>query len=639
MRMTRVLELGLVGALIIGGHALAEASVRCGKPSKCTNATVVADVRAAVAAACPCSTAVKASDYGKCWRPVVKAEVKARGKVGFPTACRNDVKRALASSTCGRAGMVLCRKVSKKGVETCGLKKAAKCVDAYERVALSCEDACACSVASKGTRSVGCDYFATSMDVFRHGDCFAAYVVNTSTAAAHLAVRYDGIDRPVESFTRIPSGTGAALTLAAYDANVGLPPGAAAVLFLGGGTGAAPLCPVASAVPVSSAPASGILKSFEITTDEPVVAYQINPFGGGAAAVTGASLLLPTHVWDTDYVAVDAFPEGSASGGLPPRSSFGPSLNVVAREDDTVVTILPGVQIVGGNGVPPGFAGQPLVITLQKGQNAQITQNTELTGSPIRATKPIGLMAGQPCMNVPTNQASFCDHGEQMIPPARAFGSTYAGVMYRPRAANETQTFWRVVGMVDGTQLTYSTPIGAPQTLSSGQVVLFQTGTPFVVSSQDTAHPFILLEYMTGSGAVSAAGLGDPDVVVVTPPEQYLDRYVFFTDLQYPETDLVVIRKRAGDSTFHDVVLDCAGTLTGWQSITSDFQFVRVDLTTGNFQNVGSCSTGVREMHSDVPFGLWVWGWGAVASTPMTRNVSYAYPAGMNVAPINAVDF
>ena len=62
-------------------------------------------------------------------------------------------------------------------------------------------------------------------------------------------------------------------------------------------------------------------------------------------------------------------------------------------------------------------------------------------------------------------------------------------------------------------------------------------------------------------------------------------------------------------------------------------------LTTGNFQNVGSCSTGVRQMSSEVPFGLWVWGWGSAASTPQTRNVSYGYPGGMSVQSINTVVF
>jgi hypothetical protein len=636
MRKRRVLGFVLVGALIIGGAALAEAGVTCGKPSKCTNAAVVADVRAAVAAACPCSAATKSSAYAKCFGAVVKAQVKALGKAGFPTACRTDVKRALASSTCGRADSVLCRKVSRKGVESCRLAKAAKCVDPYERVESSCVDACACSVEKANKRSVGCDYFATSMDVFRHGDCFAAFIVNASSAAAaHIAVRYDGVDLPVESFTRVEP------TLSAYDANAGLPPGAAAVVFLGGGTGATPLCPVASAMPISSFVDTGIFKAFEITTDVPVVAYEINPFGGGAASTTGASLLLPTSVWDTDYVAVNAFGQSSTpSGGVPNRSAFGPSLNIVAREDDTVATIVPVVTVTGGGGIPPGNAGVPFAITLMKGQHAQITQNTELTGSRISANKPIGLMAGHPCMTVPTNQQSFCDHGEQMIPPLRALGSKYVGVMYRPRAVGETQTFWRAVGVVDGTQLTYSTAVGGPPTLNQGQVLQFQTGTPFVVSSQDADHPFMLFEYMTGSGAVAGtSGLGDPDFVVVVPPDQYLDRYLFFTDPTFPETDLVVVRKRDGAGQFHDVTLDCAGTLTGWQTVGTDFQFTRVDLTTGNFQSVGNCSTGSRVMSSELPFGLWIWGWGSGATTPITRNVSYAYPGGMKVQAINALDF
>ena len=43
--------------------------------------------------------------------------------------------------------------------------------------------------------------------------------------------------------------------------------------------------------------------------------------------------------------------------------------------------------------------------------------------------------------------------------------------MYRPRVAAETSTYWRVVGAVDGTTLTYSTNVGGPATLSKGQSV------------------------------------------------------------------------------------------------------------------------------------------------------------------------
>jgi hypothetical protein len=230
---------------------------------------------------------------------------------------------------------------------------------------------------------------------------------------------------------------------------------------------------------------------------------------------------------------------------------------------------------------------------------------------------------------------TYCDHGEQMIAPVRALGSKYVGVMYRPRVASETRTFWRVVGAVDGTALSYSANVGGPATLNRGQSVTFLTGTPFVVSSQDKHHPFMLFTYMTSSGYVSE-GYGDPDFVVDVPPEQFLQQYVFFTDPTYPETNLVVIRKTGKDGAFHDVLLDCLGPMSGWQTV-GDYQWARADLQTGDFAAVLACSNGRHEIHSDAPFGLQVWGWGTPLTSTFTANVSYGYPGGMNVQPINDV--
>jgi hypothetical protein len=399
------------------------------------------------------------------------------------------------------------------------------------------------------------------------------------------------------------------------------------VLFLGGGNGAAPLCPVPTAVPAANRVGTGISDAFHITSDVPVVAYQINPYGGGSVAVTAASLLLPSSVWDTNYVAVNV--SAQASGA--------PSLNIIAREDGTVATITPRAAVAGGNGVPAGSVGAPLNIPLSKGQHAQITQGAELTGSVITSNKPIGFMAGQVCMNMPVG-TSFCDHGEQMIPPVRALAHRYVGVMYRPRIPAETSTFWRIVGAVDGTQLTYSTNVGGPTTLSRGQSVVFQTGTPFVVESQDRDHPFMVFNYMTSSNFTTGGnGYGDPDFVLTVPPEQYLKEYVFFADPTYPETNLVLVRAKGKDAQFHDVNLDCVGAIQNWQSVGPDYQWARVDLTTGNFASVGNCSTGRHEIKSDAPFGLWVWGWGTPLTSTFTQNVSYGYPGGMNVTPINDV--
>jgi hypothetical protein len=281
---------------------------------------------------------------------------------------------------------------------------------------------------------------------------------------------------------------------------------------------------------------------------------------------------------------------------------------------------------------------------LAKGQMMQITQNAELSGSPITADKPIGVWGGASCMNIPVDVAA-CDAAHQEIPPVRAMGNRYAAVRYRNRFLGQEETVpWRVVGGVDGTTLTYSPapPTGAPTTLNLGQVVEFSAPGPFTVASQDADHPFYMSAHMTGCEVLNPSGSdcrGDPEFVNIVPPDQYLSAYTFFTDPTYPETDLVLTREKHGGA-FADVTLDCVGTVTGWQPIDASdtIEYTRVDLVTGNFQSVGSCNNGLHVAGSAQPFGLVVWGWGSAASGLFsTQAVSYAYPAGASIKPINNV--
>jgi len=224
-----------------------------------------------------------------------------------------------------------------------------------------------------------------------------------------------------------------------------------------------------------------------------------------------------------------------------------------------------------------------------KGQHAQITQGTELTGSVITANKPVGFMAGQVCMNVPTG-TSYCDHGEQMVPPVRALGSRYVGVMYRPRVPAETKDVLahRRHRRRHAAQLQHPRRRTGDAHQGPGRHVRDR----HAVRRAEPGHrsPVHAVTYMTGSAHVSS-GYGDPDFVVSVPPEQYLSQYVFFADPTYPETNLVVIRSRGTSGQFADVMLDCAGALSNWTQIDSDYEYARINLTTGNFTNVGQCST------------------------------------------------
>jgi hypothetical protein len=356
----------------------------------------------------------------------------------------------------------------------------------------------------------------------------------------------------------------------------------------------------------------------------------MNPFGGGSAVLPGASLLIPTNAWGTNYVVTTAAPYSA-------QTQDNPSLNIVAAEDATQVTILPSVAVSGGGSLPAGAANEPYVFTLNKGQQAQFSQQADLSGSIVQSTHPVGVMAGNACMQTPIG-TSFCDHGEQMLPPVQALGHEYAAVMFRPRVPGD-QAFWHLVGAADGTTLVYSSSVGGPTTLNAGQVVDFITDQPFTVTSQDNAHPFMLFAKMSGgswSELSDTNGYGDPDFVLTVPPEQFRTQYTFFVDPTFPESDLVVVRAKGASGAFQDVSLDCSGVLGGWQSV-GGFEWTRIDLLRHDFQGQNGCTAGAHSITSQAPFGVTVWGWGSPETTIFTSNVSYGYPAGMNVAPLNAV--
>jgi IgGFc binding protein len=599
---------------------------------------------------------------------VLGAAVAAAGAAAIFAACTDSYQPAhlgsggssssTASSTSGMGGLTLSDAAPCN--DTCS-NDLMNVVDCKGTVVTACtvNQGCAngvcidnpCQAAELSKSSYGCDYWAlkTAQRPQADGACFAAFVANTWGKPVHLTVTYGGQVLPVASFTAVPTGQGQAITYQPYDATAGLAVGQVAVIFLSRNNkgGSVVACPMGmSGVSAETGvDGTGLGSAFHITSDYPVVAYQMDPYGGGQAGVTSATLLLPTSAWDTNYIAVNAYASAETdgyTGGLP-------SLDILAQVDNTQVTILPKVDIVAGTGVAAATAGMPATYTLSAGQFLQITQTAELTGSPIQSTQPIAVFGASAGMAVPLGQADI-DSAQQQLPPVRALGNEYVAVRYRSRGAADGGTTdesvpWRLVGAVDGTTLTWepSTPAGAPTTLNLGDTAQFSTPGPFVVTSQDTAHPFYLGGYMTGGGLPGGLpfnGEGDPDWVNVIAPLQYLNHYVLFTDPSYSETNLVLVRSPSlVDGKFADVTLNCAGatapqTVTGWQPIGA-YEYTRVDLVTGAFTSVGGCSNGRQEILSALPFGVTVWGWGTVAE--QTQNVSYAYPAGAGFQPINAV--
>ncbi|AKU99234.1 hypothetical protein AKJ09_05898 [Labilithrix luteola] len=513
----------------------------------------------------------------------------------------------------------------------------------------------ACEAAVQAKSSIGCEYYAVAPDIIADakGACFAAYLTNAWNQPITIQVERAGTTLP-DNIAYLPQGSGQSITYQALP-NGQLMPGQVAVVFLSGSP-SAPIgrCPAGVNVGYPQDPSvnqTGIGDAFHITTSAPVVAYDIFPFGGGNAAATSATLLLPTGVWDTNYIAVDAYAQSQLV------SNAAPSMDIVASVDNTHVTIVPTVAIVGGGGVSAAPAKQPVVYTLNKGQYLQISQPAELIGSVIEADQPVGHWGGASCLNIPANVAA-CDSAHQQIPPLKALGHEYVAVRYRNRFdGKEESPPWRVVGAVDGTVLSYdpAPPKDAPLALERGEFFEFRASGPFTVKSQDDTHPFYMAAFMTGCAETNpdqSDCRGDPEFVNVIPPQQYRSSYTFFTDPTYPETNLILVRgKGTGQGQFEDVSLDCAGTITGWAPVgaAGDYEYARLDLVTGNFKGQNGCDNGIHTIKSNGMFGLTVWGWGSAASGSSfgcsgsvcgglySQAVSYAYPAGAGVWAINQV--
>ena len=484
-----------------------------------------------------------------------------------------------------------------------------QCPDDQGCAAGACVPACDSAKVAQG--SIGCSFFAIPPDTLplSESSCYTVFIANTWNTPVHVTAEFGGQPLDIsKSVYRASSQNGGGVTYERIDE---IPPRGLGIVFLSQGDPAPTAknhvdCPAGVQVAVHQTVvkehATSIYPAFHLTTDTPVSAYSLFPYGGAKSFLPSATLLLPTSSWDTNYILVD----GWGTYVSPPF------VQIVAQEDNTEVRIRPSVDILDGVNVNGGIRGAVTSWTLSRGQVLELTQPKSLAGSPIETSHPVAVFGGTQCSDVPDASAA-CDSLHQQIPPIHEWSSSYSGVPYKSRrvAVGENppeQVYWRVVGAADGTELTYdpAMPLGAPTTLSSGQVVSFVSEFPFKVKSQDTNHPFYLAVYMSGSTVYHT--LGDPDFVNVIPDEQFLDHYVFFLDYTYSDSNLTFVRRK--DATgFHDVTLDCTGPITGWQPVGTDgtTEYAWVDMTRGHAP-VGSCSYGRHEAQSDGPFGLYVWG-------------------------------
>jgi hypothetical protein len=503
-----------------------------------------------------------------------------------------------------------------------------------------CIEMCLAAGLSKG--SIGCEYYVPTPAFYANqsgngttfdGSCHAVMIANSWDTPAQLELSFLGQDYDYAAHARIPSGIGQNVVYDPIPPD-GLPAGQVAILFLSHNTNAAnggnPLtCPVTPAIVDQDTVAFGTssFEAWEMISDTPVTVYDILPYGGASSYLPSASLLQPRTAWGQNYVVAN--PHDTNSGYA--------WILAVAREDNTTVSINVSESVQAGNIMVPPI-NTPTDYVINAGETLQWMNSTHLGGTIIQSDKPVGIYSGNTYLRVATadTNGGGQDSSHQQLPHVQALASEYVGPGIPTRKANmePESVLYQVVGMVDGTQLSYdpAPPAGAPMNLDLGQVVEFESPTLFTVRSQDEDHPFSFTQYMAGAitqhlgGCLSqCSGLGDEEWINLVAPAQYMRRYVFFVDPTYGVSSLAIVRTQGLDG-FEDVELDCYGVVDGWQPVGNEglYEVAHIDLYRGG---VGVCAQSQQEAWSNAPFGIIVWG--------VDHYASYGYPAGGNARTLN----
>lgn len=280
-------------------------------------------------------------------------------------------------------------------------------------------------------------------------------------------------------------------------------------------------------------------RSIHIESDKPIVAYAHISDGGSS----GATMLMPVESWGYSYVSLNI--DQRIISGMSAPGSHGSWLFVVANHDNTKVEITPSVPLRNG-----AKADEPFFVTLNKGQIYQVvaalmspTNGYELSGTKVRVvgnsndeTFPVAVFTGSSVTAITCNGTNngFGDNIIQQIVPIHAWGRTYLTAPFSSSdAANELNpTIYRIA-------------VRDPKTIvkKNGQVMTGLTNGYYYQFMSSTADlieadkPILVSQYMPSmssdiSPGCGFKGLGDPEMVYLSPVEQAINHLGFYRNTE-----------------------------------------------------------------------------------------------------------
>jgi hypothetical protein len=318
--------------------------------------------------------------------------------------------------------------------------------------------------------------------------------------------------------------------------------------------------------------------AYRIVSDRPVAAYQYHPlefrlrdecvFTGSPddracfSFTNDASLLLPVHALGTSYLA-DA--RGADNGR-------GPFLSIAAPDGAHVRVVAPSSIVASPDGVIA--AGEVLEVDLDPGAVLQLMVEDELSGASIESDRPILVIAGHNCADVPSTSVA-CDHLEEIMPPLGAWGRRV--IAPAPRSVDGEPSFLRIISAADGNVITLS---NAPSeiTLDRGKVFEFVTSEDVQI---DATAPILVSQYLVSAAYFDRAppgrppgSVGDPSMGIASPVEQFRASYAFAVPESFDRNYAAIVAHRGDEVRLDGIPIET------WSAL-GEFAIARVPLFGG----------------------------------------------------------
>lgn len=396
--------------------------------------------------------------------------------------------------------------------------------------------------------------------------------------------------------------------------------------------------------------------AYHIRSSIPITAYQFNPLEFEEESAAGAtysysndaSLLLPVHSLTPNYTVMSRptmfnlfeDPGGETTPGANP--GFVAVIGVDATPTEVEIRSSAYTRATADGRLSPLSPGDTATVTLAQGEVLQLLTATpskceevasdaqrggrihycrvpntyDLTGTTLRASAPIGVVAGHDCAFVPPNRWA-CDHLEETMFPQETWGKELlVGQPHPASCAAEPPELVRILSGADGNAVDFDPPIHDPVHLDAGEWLEFETRADFRVTGSGPllVGQFIVGQDWQGFGSAGSFAESDPAMAITIPREQWRTSYVFLVPETFPRNFISLTAQE-----HQTVVLD--GTLLLGFAPIGD---------TGMAVMRSGVGPGQHRIESDSPFALMVYGYATYTS--------YMVPGGMDSTVLQEVD-